>query len=108
MPNEQNLKPISSTSEAREKGAKGGKKRAENAAKRKTLREELLLLLSAGNTQEKMSLALLQKALNGDTKAFEIIRDTVGEKPTDKQIIEGNSGVNVIINRESVAVESNN
>jgi hypothetical protein len=41
-------------------------------------------LLSQGNTQEKMSLALIEKAMNGDTKAFEVIRDSIGEKPTDK------------------------
>ena len=59
-------------------------KQRENIAKRKTLKEELLLLLSQNNTQEKMSLSLITKALNGDTKAFEIIRDTIGEKPVDK------------------------
>ena len=31
--------------------------------------------------------ALIKKAANGDTKAFEVIRDTIGEKPTDKQEI---------------------
>lgn len=30
------------------------------------------------------SLSLLKNALNGDTKAFEIVRDTVGEKPVEK------------------------
>ena len=107
MPNEENLKRLTSK-EAREIGSKGGKRSGEVRRERKTLREELLLLLSTGNTQEKISLALLQKALNGDTKAYEIIRDTVGEKPTEKIENTGAAGVNVIINRESVAVESNN
>ena len=53
-------------------------------AARKTLKEELLLLLSKGDIQEKMSLSMIAKALNGDVKAFEVIRDTIGEKPVEK------------------------
>lgn len=107
MANEENLKPVRTKKEARERGSKGGIRSGEVRRERKTLREELLLLLSTGNTQEKISLALLQKALNGDTKAFEVVRDTVGEKPT--QVIEGiESGVSVIVNREAVQIESNN
>lgn len=64
--------------------------------KRKTLREELLALLSGdivdrkGRTvqaQTAMSNALLKEALQGNTKAFEIIRDTIGEKPVDKVMV---------------------
>ena len=43
-----------------------------------------MLLLESGNTQNKISLALIQKALKGDIKAFEVIRDTIGEKQSDK------------------------
>lgn len=84
MANEKNLKPVRSTSEARKKGKAGGIKSGKVRAERKTLKEELLLLLAQGNTQNKMSLALLKKAMNGDIRAYEVIRDTVGEKPTDK------------------------
>lgn len=84
MANEQNLKPVKTKSEARAKGRAGGIKSGEARRKRKTLKEELLLLLSQGKTQEKMSLALIEKAMNGDTKAFEVIRDSIGEKPVDK------------------------
>ena len=84
MANEQNLKPIRDSQRARELQEKAAAKQRENIAKRKTLKEELLLLLSEGNTQEKISLALIQKALNGDTKAFEVIRDSIGEKQTEK------------------------
>ena len=84
MANEQNLKPIRDSQRARELQEKAAQKQRENIAKRKTLKEELLLLLSQGNTQEKISLALIQKALNGDTKAFEVIRDSIGEKQTEK------------------------
>ena len=99
MANEKNLKPIRDSKRARELQEKAAKKQRENIAKRKTLREELLLLLSQGNTQEKMSLALIEKAMTGDTKAFEVIRDSIGEKPTDKieQSGEVNSTVTVKI-----------
>ncbi len=87
MANEQNLVPLT-TEKAREIGKKGGKRSAEVRAARKTLREELLALLSAGDTQNKISLAMIDKAMNGDTKAFEIIRDTIGEKPKEKLEVE--------------------
>lgn len=84
MANEQNLKPILDSQRARELQEKSVEKRKQNIAERKTLREELLALLQQGKTQERMSLSIIEKALNGDTKAFEVIRDTIGEKPTDK------------------------
>lgn len=84
MANEQNLKPVKTKKEARERGANGGKRSGEVRRERKLLKDELLLLLATGNTQEKISLALIQKAIKGDTKAFEVIRDTIGEKPVDK------------------------
>lgn len=76
---------IHPTSEqARENGRKGAQKSLETKRQRKTLREELLALLEDGDTQEKVSLALLEQAKKGNTKAFEVIRDTIGEKPVDK------------------------
>lgn len=84
--NEDNLIPMNERTKeeqrkiARQGGIASGKARRE----RKTLKEELLILLSKGDTQEKISLALLQKAMNGDTKAFEVIRDSIGEKPVEK------------------------
>jgi len=92
MTNSKNLKPPS-TSEARERGKKGGLRSGQKRRQRMALKEELLLLLSQGNTREKISLALIEKALNGDIKAFEVIRDTIGEKPVDKQLnVEGTKG----------------
>ena len=35
-------------------------------------------------TQEAISVSLIKKAMSGDVRAFEVIRDTIGEKPTDK------------------------
>lgn len=87
MANKQNLKPCSSKSEARERGRKGGLASADARRKRKSLKEELLLMLSDGDVQKSVTLALIEKAMAGDTKAFEVIRDTIGEKPVDRLIV---------------------
>ena len=84
--NESNLIPLNQRSkevqrEIQEKGRQANKKKWEQ---RKTLKEELLILLAEGDTQKNISLSLIQQALDGNTKAFEVIRDTVGEKPIDK------------------------
>ena len=86
MANEQNLNSNNerTPSERRENARKAGKASGEARRKRKTLREELLALLETKQYQEKISLAMLEKASRGDTKAFEVIRDTIGEKPSDK------------------------
>lgn len=43
-----------------------------------------------------MTKAILNKAKKGDVSAYQTIRDTIGEKPTDKQEIIGNVGVQKI------------
>lgn len=99
MANEQNLVPMASRTprERQEISRKGQKASTEAKRARKTLKETLLLMLEEGNTQNDITLALLQKALNGDTKAYEVIRDTVGEKPTDKIEQSGESKLDVNI-----------
>ncbi len=84
--NEENLIPFNQMTEEqqREIARKGGIASQKKRKERKTLKEELLLLLSTNNNNEKISLALLQKALNGDIQAFTTIRDTIGEKPKDE------------------------
>ena len=86
-------RPFEPGEEAREKARKGGKRSAAVRAARKTLREELLELLTVEitdknsgkkmQTQAAMSSAMIRQALHGNTKAYEIIRDTIGEKPVD-------------------------
>ena len=95
MANEQNLRPIRDSKVARELQEKSVKKRKENQLARKTFRESLLLLLEKDDTQNKINEALLLKALNGDTKAFEVIRDTIGEKP--KEQIEQKQEVKIVM-----------
>ena len=99
MANKQNLIPNSqrTPSELREMTRKAGIKSGEARRARKTLKETLLMMLEEGNTQDNITLALLQKGLNGDTKAYEVIRDTVGEKPTDKVEQSGESKLDVNI-----------
>lgn len=78
--------------QAREAGKKGGRKSGQTRRERKTLREDLLSLLSDKITDESgrdtqtqvaISVSLVKQALNGNTKAYEIIRDTIGEKPVE-------------------------
>lgn len=85
--NPQNLNKVRSTEEAKKRGRAGGIRSGQVRRERKTLREDLLALLSAGKTQEDMNLALIARALTGDVKAYEVIRDTIGEKPVDKVMI---------------------
>ena len=53
MANEQNLNPIRTESEAREKGQKGGIASGESRRARKTLRAELEALLSQNTVDKK-------------------------------------------------------
>ncbi len=62
---------------------KAQKKAVEVRNGKKQLKEELILLLQAEDNQKKISVALIKQALNGNVKAFEVIRDTIGEKPKD-------------------------
>jgi general stress protein YciG len=94
--NDDNLKPLS-TEKAREIGSKGGKASAEARRKKRDLRLALEALLESdvkkkdlsGKEQnmsvaEAMSLEQVRKALKGDSKAYEIVRDSCGQKPVDK------------------------
>ena len=36
---------------------------------------------------EMLAAMLMKKAMNGDVKAFEVLRDTAGEKPVDKVMV---------------------
>lgn len=107
--NEQNLIPNSerTPSELREITSKGGKASGEARRRKKSMRENLEILLSmplkkgkgadiekGKNLQEfttqnltveqAMLLAQIKKALKGDIYAFETIRDLIGEKPVNK------------------------
>lgn len=74
-------------------GKKGAPISNKVQAEAKTFAEELRLLLqeslkdSNGNeakTQKVISIAMIKKAAKGDVRAYEVIRDTIGQKPTEK------------------------
>lgn len=69
--------------EQREISKKGGKASGKARQERKALKDELLALLSDGDMQAKMCLALIKQAQRGNIKAFEVVRDTIGEKVAD-------------------------
>lgn len=95
MANEQNLRPFHkgrSSEEAAKNGRKGGIASGAARRERKTLKEALLMILdepardkkgqyTGGTVQDEIITGLLSRAKNGDPRAFELIRDTIGEKP---------------------------
>ncbi len=98
MANEKNLKPFTSEQsreEAAKNGKKGGKASGEARRAKKDLREALQALLDAPIIDKKTGMKmtgteavaakLFQRFLrDGDLKAFELIRDTSGQKPVEK------------------------
>lgn len=107
MANEQNLIPQAHKLTV-EEASKGGKASGEARRRERTLRNTLEKLLSLpiqdeatrdfiralGFNDEELdnktalNVSMYQEALKGNTKAFELIRDTIGEKPTDRLQIE--------------------
>lgn len=95
MANEKNLRP-SEYKLSQEEAKRGGKASVEARRNKKMLRECLEMLLEKeitdknGNTMtgaEAMAVKVFQQALKGDLKAFEIVRDTAGQKPVEKVVI---------------------
>ena len=86
MANEKNLIPFNELTESqqREIASKGGKASVEAKRKRKTLKEELLLMLEDEEVQKSVAVALIQEAQSGNVKAFGMLRDTIGEAPVEK------------------------
>lgn len=77
-----NLKPVRSKSEARERGRKGGQASGEARRRLKSFRE-LDADFTTDDERKEMLDALKLKAKRGNIKAFEIYRDTVGLKPKE-------------------------
>ena len=84
--NEENLIPNSqrTPSELREMATKGGKASGEARRKRKSLKEELLLMLEDEEVQKSVTIALINQAQKGNVRAYEMMRDTIEEKPVEK------------------------
>ena len=95
MANEQNLR-VPTSSEARENGKKGGIASGEARRAKKSLREAMQILMDTdltgkdGKTMtgtEAMAAKAFQAALKGDWKAWELVRDTAGQKPVDRVMV---------------------
>lgn len=63
---------------------------------RKTLKDSLLMLLQDETVQNSLVAALMKKAQKGDVKAFEAIRDTIGENPTSK-VLQANAITRAVV-----------
>ena len=95
----ENLKPMNKRSkeETRELGKKGKIASGKVRKKKRTLKDELEIIMETINKdgvtyQELISTALVKEALKGNTKAYEIIRNTIGQKP-----IEVKQGIDALI-----------
>lgn len=96
-----NISPVKDTAEAQRRGRAGGIASGKARQKRKELRELLEVALSLPDEERGMSnaeaiaAALVEKAKAGDVRAFEIIRDSIGERPTDRVAVEEEQKLNV-------------
>ena len=95
MPNIENLKP-SEYKLSREEAKRGGINSGIARRRKKYLKEELITLLETldkegHSVQEKISFALIKEASKGNVRAFEVIRDTIGEKEPETVNIGKNS-----------------
>lgn len=94
MATTENLRPFNERTEEeqREIATRGGKASGKARRRKKELKELLELALSQPSGIEDgednytaITAALVQRAIHGDTKAYEVIRDTLGQKPTEQQ-----------------------
>ena len=82
MANEKNLR-VPTSKEARENGRKGGIASGKARAIAKTYKETINDELS-DEALKKIIKKIINEAQKGNMKAIELLRDTRGEKPTDK------------------------
>ena len=97
MANEQNLLKGDEVHKlTAEEQSKGGKASAEVRRKKRDLRNAIDILLENDikgkngeikSGAEAIAIAQFQKALKGDTRAFEVLRDTAGQKPVEKVMV---------------------
>lgn len=108
----EDLKPVQTKEEAKKRGRAGGIASGKARREKKLMRETLDILLSMPlkngkyadvesirnfaalkgkniNVQEAILIAQVQKAMKGDTKAAEYVRDTIGQKPVENVNMSG-------------------
>ena len=97
MANE-NLIPFNELTEEEQRAiaSKGGKASVESRRNKKLLRECLEELLNKEITDrngnkatgaEALATKLFQQAMQGNIKAFEVVRDTAGQKPAERVVV---------------------
>ncbi len=118
MANEENLMPIEEVNsrrtreqhskDSRKAGIASGKARREKKLFRETLETLLSMPMKDGkevpvdkiqnfanikgqniSVQEAILISQIQKAMKGDTRAAEYVRDTIGQKPSDNVVLNG-------------------
>ena len=92
----ENLIPFNELTEEeqRELARKGGQKSGEVRKAKKTMKQMLDYLLEKNiktnkgdmSTLEAIMVSMIAKASKGDVRATEFIRDTIGQKPSDKVV----------------------
>lgn len=114
MGNEKNLR-TPSTEEAREMQKKSAKARSENIKRKKDIRLAMEALLEKNYNiedgqeltgAEAIALKQMEKALKGDTKAFEVVRDTSGQSVVQKVAI-AEVDADIIKEVEEMVLEDN-
>ena len=113
-PQNKNLKPFNpnfvntlTTEEAQKRGRNGGIKSAETKRARKTMKQSILAMMEQEISPDKLQAmgvdletlngdytlqnaviaSLFRQAIDGDTKAAQLLRDTIDEAPTSRQEI---------------------
>lgn len=122
MANEHNLRPVSTKTEARERGAKGGKKSGEVKRARREWKETLEIILGMTmrsgkptdlskmkdlskealekanlTINDKINIRMVNEAMKGNVRAYELVRDQIGEKPSDAQPDGTNSALAIYV-----------
>lgn len=79
-----------------EEASKGGKRSVEVRREKKNLKRAIEIILEKEYTDkngnvlsgtEAVATKLFEKAMKGDVKAFEVLRDTAGQKPVEKFMV---------------------
>lgn len=111
-----NLQPLNTKTkdEQRKITSEGGRKSGQVRREKRLLKDTIQMFFEAAPTpeviqqcaeafgfnpkdlQEVITGGLIQKAMCGDAKAFEVLRDTAGQKPIDKKEITGADGEQLI------------
>lgn len=99
----ENLRPFDTLTEERQREIRsaGGKASQKKKREQKQLKELLEIFLSMDNldtgTDNYMAItaALGNQALQGNVKAYEVIRDTIGQKPVEQQQVDMSATITV-------------